>query len=66
MVDFMGVPLSIGDEVIWLEHSRNSSELRRGHIESFTPTKVRVSYSSKYIQQVMTTLKSNDKVIKYE
>ena len=64
MVDFLGTPLSIGDKVVWLDHDRNSSELRLGNIHAFTPTKVRIGYICKYTQKVLTTLKSNDKVVR--
>lgn len=46
MKDFLGKELNIGDEVVYLNHSRTSSTLRRGIVMRFTPMKIEIeSYS---------------------
>lgn len=40
MKDFLGRELNIGDEVVYLSHSRTSSRLYKAIITGFTPMKV--------------------------
>ena len=42
MKDFLGRELNVGDEVVYLSHSRTSSNMYRGIVVEFTPCKVRI------------------------
>ena len=43
MKDFLGRELNIGDEVLYLNHTRTSSYLRRAIVTGFTPMKIRMN-----------------------
>ena len=46
MKDLLGRELSVGDEIIYLQHYRTSSSLNRGIVTGFTPMKINIdSYS---------------------
>lgn len=42
MKDFLGRELNVGDEVLYLIHTRTSSYLRRGIVIGFTPMKIHI------------------------
>lgn len=54
MVDFLGVKLVVGQEVVYLQHSSTSSELRRGTVKKLTPH---------FVYMTNDTRKSYNKVV---
>lgn len=61
MKDFLGKELKIGDFVVFDNFERTSSELKKGTVEGFTPTMVKIRIIDPYWQP--TTKKNPDKVV---
>ena len=64
MKDFLGRELKVGDEVLYLIHTRTSSYLRRGVVSGFTPMKIRMKTFHENGKEAWDELKFPHHVVK--
>ncbi|WP_165678734.1 hypothetical protein [Metapseudomonas otitidis] len=60
MKDYLGQDLKVGDKIVYLSHTRTSSDLSTGRIAGFTPCYVKLESTSPWAKGKV----SPEKVIK--
>lgn len=64
MKDFLGRELTVGDEVVYLQHYRTSSDLIKASVTGFTPCQVNLQRYSDNGRPTDSVRKSPYKIVK--